>query len=364
MNFIRSFFEYPVGIIAVLLLFSSSLNAQNTCSQSLIKAQFTYYEGRVEEIPLMLEACLKDGFTTDEKLQAYRLLTLTYLYMNEPANAEKVMLDFLQLNPTYTINEAVDPAEFINLYNQFRTWPVYLTGIKAGINSTYVNILQAYSTDNTYTSHAVYTPAFSYQTGIILEIPLKKRFSGIAELYLSGKKFTYNNEFFKYSKLQETESQNRIDIPLLLNYNFPGKKIIPYLSGGITNSLLMKSQMEVRRIDVDSINAVQIETKGPNITLSSKRRLFTFSGTINLGFKYTRDRNIFIVEGRYSMGLNNMVKKGKRYAEQSEQIFTYGYIDNDFTLRSFSISVGYLIPVYKPRRLNSKKHTDINSTFQ
>src|SRR5688572_15785653 len=91
MNFIRSFFN-TAAIVAFLLLFSLSVKAQNTCSQTLIKAQFTYYEGRAEEVPLMLETCLTSGFTPEEKLQAYRLLTLTYLYLNEPANAEKVML--------------------------------------------------------------------------------------------------------------------------------------------------------------------------------------------------------------------------------------------------------------------------------
>ncbi len=363
MNLFRFFYQYPLWMLIALVLFSSKVKAQNTCSQTLVKAQFAYYEGRAEEVSPMLEECLKDGFTAEEKLQAYRLLTLSYLYLNELGNAERVMLSFLHLNPTYSINEAVDPAEFINLYKQFRTWPVYLTGVKAGLNSSSVNILQPYSLDNIHTTQALYASAFSYQTGASLEVPIKKGFSAMAELYLSGKKYTYTNDFFGYLKLQLTESQNRVDIPLLVNYTIKGKKITPYLGAGITNSFLIKSQAQVRRVDNLSINDVQRETTGPNITLTSQRRLFTFSGTINFGVKYTRARNIFIVEGRYNMGLNNVVRKDKRYTN-SELLYTYGFIDNDIALNSFALSVGYLIPVYKPRKLITKKDKESGTFIQ
>jgi hypothetical protein len=358
------FFSYPfLHLLAALLLLVPAAKAQNTCSQTLLKAQFAYYEGRAEEVPPMLEACLKDGLTTEEKLQAYRLLTLTYLYLNEHANAEKVMLAFLHLNPTYSINEAVDPAEFINLYKQFRTWPVYLTGVKAGLNSSYIHILQPYSLDNIHTNQSRYTSLLGYQTGASLELPLKKGFSAIAELWLSGRKFTYTHDLFSYLQLQLTESQNRLDVPVLVNFTAKGKKTTPYLGAGITNSLLIKSQAQVRRVDNIPVNDVQRETTGPNITLSPQRRLFTFSGTINLGIKYTRARSIFIVEGRYTRGFTNLVRDGKRYSN-SESLFTYGFIDNDITLNSFDLSVGYLIPVYKPRKLTHKKNANSGSFTQ
>jgi hypothetical protein len=336
--------------------------AQNTCSQTLIKAQFTYYEGRAEEIPSMLESCLKEGFTTEEKLQAYRLLTLSYLYLNQAAHAEKTMLSFLQLNPIYKINEAVDPAEFINLYKQFRTWPVYLTGVKAGFNTTYVNILQPFSLDNVYTTKAVYSPAFSYQLGTSIEVPLKKNFSASAEIFLSGRKFNFSNELFGYLKQKLTETQNRIELPLLLNFTKPGEKFSPYMGAGITGTILLKSQVQVRRTDNIGIDETQKEITGPNITLNSQRRIFTFSGTINLGVKYTRSRNTLILESRYNLGLQNMVNKANRFSN-TDLMLKYGFIDNDFTLNSFAISVGYLIPVYKPRKLVSKKNSESSITF-
>jgi hypothetical protein len=363
MNNIQGFYKYLAAIISFVMMLTLSAKAQkNTCSQTLIKAQFTYYEGRAEEVPDMLEACLKDGFTTDEKLQAYRLLTLTYLYLNESSQAEKTMLAFLQLNPVYKINEAVDPAEFINLYKQFRTWALYLAGTKAGINTTYVNILQPYSLDNVYVTQAAYQPAFSYSIGTTLEVPLKDRLSASAELYLTGTRFTYSNELFDYLTHRSVETQNRLDLPLLLNYTLPGKKFNPYLGGGITSSLLLKGQAQVRRTDDIGFNEGQKETSGPNITLTSQRRMFTFSGTFNLGVKYTRSRNIFILEGRYNLGLHNVVRKSNRYSN-IEPILKYGFIDNDFTLNSFTLAVGYLIPVYKPRKLTNKKNSESSLTF-
>src|SRR5687768_8357487 len=112
--FMRVYKHIILVLIIFLLPFFAS--GQNTCSQTLLKAQIAYYEGRAEEVSTILEACLKDGFTEEEKSQAYRLLTLTHLYLNETQQAENSMLSFLRLNHYYKINEAVDPTEFINLY--------------------------------------------------------------------------------------------------------------------------------------------------------------------------------------------------------------------------------------------------------
>jgi hypothetical protein len=362
MNNLQGLYKYLAIISFVLMLTLSATAQKNTCSQTLIKAQFTYYEGRAEEIPDMLQACLQDGFTTDEKLQAYRLLTLTYLYLNESSHAEKTMLAFLQLNPVYKINEAVDPAEFINLFKQFRTWALYLAGAKAGVNATYVNTLQPYSLDNVYVTQGAYQPAFSYHIGTTVEVPLKSRFSASAELYLTGTRFTYSNQLFGFLTHQLIETQNKLELPLLLNFTLPGNKYSPYVSGGITSNLLLKSQVQVRRTDEIGFNEGQKETSGPNITLTSQRKTLTFSGTFNLGVKYTRARNVFILEGRYNLGLHNVVRKSNRYST-IEPILKYGFIDNDFTLNSFSLALGYLIPVYKPRKLTNKKNPESSLTF-
>ena len=55
-----------------ILLFVFSVNlirAQNTsiCAETLKEAERKFDEGKLDEIPKMLETCMKDGFTKEEK---------------------------------------------------------------------------------------------------------------------------------------------------------------------------------------------------------------------------------------------------------------------------------------------------------
>ena len=61
---------------------------QSTCAQTLRLAQSIYEQGRLHELPQLLEHCLSDGgFNEEEQVSAYKLLTLTYIYLEEPVQA-------------------------------------------------------------------------------------------------------------------------------------------------------------------------------------------------------------------------------------------------------------------------------------
>ena len=112
-------------LIGLLLVFGN-LTAQN-CTQSLRNAERAYAEGRIGEIPTLLDLCLRGGFNKAEQVKAYRLLTLSYLYQYETASAEKAMLSFLREAPDYKLDPN-DPAPFVKLYKRFRTSPVFWWG--------------------------------------------------------------------------------------------------------------------------------------------------------------------------------------------------------------------------------------------
>lgn len=350
-------FMYNLGkSVAIVLILCMPLVtvAQNTCSQTLIKAQITYYEGRADEVPSILAACLKEGFTDEEKSQAYRLLTLTYLYLNETQNAENAMLAFLKLNHYYKINEAVDPTEFINLYNQFRTRPVYLITPKLGTNVSFVQVMKNFSLDNSTKVHYNYQPELSYQIGISLAIPLIPRISVIPEIYLSGKNYSYKNNLFGYESLSFNEQQTRVQVPILLMYTLENDKWFhPFLEGGVSVNGLLNSTASMNRIDHTGNEEIKKQVTGPNINMNPQRKRLNYTAVIGTGFTYKKDRNIFIASVRYNVGLLNEVKPRMRYSNQ-ELIYKYGYLDNDFKLNYFSLSVGYVMPVFRPKKINKQ----------
>src|SRR3954465_3021621 len=108
-----------------LIMFSCTLpyclSAQSSCTQTLRSARSVYDQGRLQELPDLLEGCLKNGFSVQEKVQAYKLLTLAYIYLEEAAKADAAMLALLNTDHYFEINLTTDPAEFVALYKTFRT---------------------------------------------------------------------------------------------------------------------------------------------------------------------------------------------------------------------------------------------------
>ena len=129
---------------SILFLFLSvSSYAQLTSgAQTLRLARATYEQGRLHEIPSILEGFLPK-FNKQEKVEAYKLLTLSYIYLEEPEKADDAMLKLLQTDHYFEINLKDDPAEFIALYRTFRTKPIYRIGGKIGINGTRPNVVEA-----------------------------------------------------------------------------------------------------------------------------------------------------------------------------------------------------------------------------
>jgi hypothetical protein len=340
-----------VAAIFFFLIFAKGIYGQEACNQVLIKAQISYYEGRADEVPDILEDCLKNGFTTDEKLQAYRLLTLTYLYLNEPANAEISLLNLLKWNPEYKVDEALDPTEFINLFRLFRTLPIYMVGVKTGANVSYVQTFRHYSLDNSLAANFSYQPQVSYQAGAYVELPFRKHFSFTAGFYVTGKKFVYKNNQFDYSQLTSNESQHHMGLPITLNYHLFGgqkRRLQPFLTAGICTDVLLNVSSQVRRDDIIQNRESKKEVTGPNVTLSAQRRVLTYSAMMGAGFKLKSGRNYFLLEANYKVGMSNIVKPHERYSN-TDLIFRYGYLDNDFRINSMWLSVGYTIPVYQPK---------------
>ncbi|MEQ8423852.1 MAG: hypothetical protein RIA63_04020, partial [Cyclobacteriaceae bacterium] len=116
-----------VGLIFVAIT-SYSYAQTSTCAQTLRLARSTYEQGRFHEIPALLESCLRGGdgnFTKQESVEALRILTLSYIYQEEPEQADVAMLRLLNTDHYFEVNENVDPAEFTALYATFRTDPVF-----------------------------------------------------------------------------------------------------------------------------------------------------------------------------------------------------------------------------------------------
>ncbi len=95
------------------------LQAQNCSDVSLNDARKYYENGRFNEVILSLKSCIEKGFNEKQKVEAFRLLAMTYLAIDSNDQAASVTNFLLQINPNYEAN-LFDPPSFIKLVNTLK----------------------------------------------------------------------------------------------------------------------------------------------------------------------------------------------------------------------------------------------------
>src|SRR6267154_5304702 len=104
----------------------SNLSAQdNNCEQTLSLAAAEFEAGRFYGLPDILKSCLAKGFSTEQKIRAYLLLTQTYLILDNPTAAENSYLQLLKADPEYVANPVRDPIDVYYLSKKFTTTPIF-----------------------------------------------------------------------------------------------------------------------------------------------------------------------------------------------------------------------------------------------
>jgi hypothetical protein len=321
-----------------------------TCTQKLNLAKKVYDAGKITEVESYLTACIEDGFTKEEKMQALRLLILASLFQDEHDVAEKNLLLLLKEDPEYVLNPAIDPAEFYELYNSYRTLPVLNIGITGGINTTSISEKQTYSVGSEMDNKPKYKGRFGFQGGIMADILLYRNFQINTGALLSLKNFTYKNTFLynQATTLTSNENQMWMDIPLALKYNLgKGKAKLYGLAGG-TFGLLMNSTSKLSRENSDNANAAKEETA----KMKKIRNPYTVSALVGIGVRYKVGYGYMFLDARYNFGLKNVANtKNRFYTDNGDNLFYYGYVSSDFTVNNLAISVGYMKSIYKPKKI-------------
>lgn len=329
---------------------------QSTCAQTLRLAQSIYEQGRLHELPQLLENCLKsNGFNDTEKVNAYKLLALTYIYLEEPTKADEMMLALLRTDTEFKVNDVVDPAEFVALYKTFRTYPIYRIGGKLGGTASQPSVVSAdYADDGTNTT----TYNFGFSGAIASEIPLAGKF----------RKFTLNPELsfqlLSFDGVNEkgdspmgdtarathaTETQAWISMPVSIQYTLHERKLTNYFvaAGLSADYLLSTSKLLISNREGSS--AVEENS----FEIKEMRNEFNAGAIFSAGFKRKIGKGFLIAEVRYKLGLIPLSGKADTY-KNSTLLFDYKFVDGIYKLNSLSLSVGYLLNQYNPKKLISK----------
>jgi len=330
--------------------------AQSQCSNVLIQARDEFDAGHLNGIASLLNDCLNQGFTKEQKVEAYRLLTITYLYLDDPFGAEQSFLGLLEIEPEYRILPT-DPVELEYLSNRFITTPIISYFGKIGTNFSTATVLHHYSTGNSNDKNWMYNSKIGITASGALELHFNKVISMVAEVEFSRRKYSYSDILLPGNL---DNSHDQVDdrtnfhtsLPVGIKFTYPGLVYYPYVYGGYSPSFTLSSKADLQRkpqkealVEVSSENLIHLT---PN---------FSHSLIFGIGLKRRFDLHYIFVDLRYRLGMTNMLDTSNEFDFNIEEIrnviFKYDLATDDYRWNSFELTVGYVWPKYKPRPKNS-----------
>jgi len=137
-------------VLLFLVFFAFLINSEQVfaqCAQNWDEAQSEFKEGHLYSIPSLLQDCIEGGSKQD-KIDAYRMLTITYLYIDDPYGAQNSFLGLLKLDPEYRIKPS-DPVELEYLSKEFITTPIFSWRVRGGINYSLISVINKNGVGNT-----------------------------------------------------------------------------------------------------------------------------------------------------------------------------------------------------------------------
>lgn len=351
--------------------------AQENCVQILTQMIKKYENGAIddEQFVKRLADCVETGnLDKTQKIQAYKYLTLIYLYQNENRLAIVTMENFLQLilpiEPDYNPNDKkLDESkipEFIELYNRMRATPTHYLSFRVGINTSTAQIIRTFSLDSDESEKPSYQLGIGFQAGIGVEIPLTadmQRTFITPELLFVARNYQFQDKVLGFADVTMSESQYWLELPVTFRWYLNENKTRPFLFGGGAFQFLMSANATILRKDVFGNGQIR-EIPEKSISLRSPNLRKTLNGAVVAGggFKFRnflKTGGDLTVEARYTLSLANVVKTQNRIANE-ELIYDYGYIDNDFRVQSFGFSLTYLLPKYRPEAIYDSGKSTIN----
>jgi hypothetical protein len=344
------------------------VSGQASCTQVLRSANDTYNAGRLHELPKLVEGCINgrsdgDKFSQTELVTAYKLLSQAYIYLEEPEEANKAMHNLLKTDGFFEINENLDPAEFVALYNKFRTRPVISLVTKFGLTYTFVSPNTLFKAGSGDYGNGNFSPALGLYYGLgaekIISGKLKKhKITFAPEVFLMNKTFTFQDptvfnsdadQTQSVTKIKSTFTQKRIDFYPIFQFElFRKSSLNPFVGIGPGISFLSSAANEniTARNDLNGNSTTTISGSLINTTNSFTK--LTYSAIAMAGVKLRIGPMFVTADIRFQYGFSNITKTART---NNESLFDYGYQFDNMKTTNVMGTVGVIYPIFIPKKL-------------
>ena len=351
-----------------------------SCSQRLRLARATYEAGRLHELVGTIlgpeaQGCFssadtKNSFSKQEKVDALKLITLAYIYLEEPEKADGSMLQLLKTDHFYAPDVNADPAEYLALYSTFRTHPILSYGLKVGGTATLAHLIQNNVVGGQAEAQGKYQPGYSVVGGLFVErelFPYSKskilsNTVAMAEVFMhlrpnkiSSDQLFINPKTGNSSAATEFKAKSAwLDLNLILRYRLNKNHTLdPYVGVGPSISYLINYNWDLPQTQPLNVSGdIESTVTGRAVEAKSAYNTLTNSITVMGGGRVRLGEFYFNVEARYQYGLYNIVNPENRYVQ--ELAIKYQTTINDYRQSNIIINVGATIPQFVPKKKKKK----------
>lgn len=339
-----------------LVLTGSSAAQDKDCEQILVQADDEFNAGRFYGIPSLLKPCLEGGFTNEQKVRAYLILTQAYLILDVPALADESYLKLLTADPEYVANPARDPIDVYYLSRKFTSTPVFTPHLRIGFNTSRPRVIQEVTTSGTSLDNKNILQ-LGFQVGGGVDWNIDDNWSLCLEGTFSYKSFKRQAKGYSRNDNQEmSERHSGFDIPMYVKYSDDSGKVRPFGYAGFAINMLTSAKVSLQfdnNTPSNSETGIK-QTSGPDENVYFKRNILNRSLVFGGGVKYKLGRDFVFADLRYMVGLSNFTKTDKNYYRDNgifdPSLTNYQFVSDLFRLDNLSLSVGYIHPIYNPRK--------------
>lgn len=349
--------------------------AQDECELTLNRATDEFNAGHLYVIPSILSGCLQKNQNKEWRQRAFLLLSETYLLLEDPFNAENSYLEVLRADPEFVTDEKRDPIDLVYLSSKFTTTPIFTLFAKAGANVSFIHtILDRQATDG----HQQNLLRPGGQAAVGVEWNYNDHFSAMLEgTYVFSSYKQRISGIYGRDRADVYDRQSWARVPLSIKYSDVEGKYRPYIYAGASLDLLLGDRVTItysdRNYNPTADREENIDRESPVLKFKPKRNLLNRSWHIGAGVKYKVDLDYVFVDLRYSFGLTNLVdarnsiyeyddsspRTSEGFQSGAEAALRWGYVDDLFRMDHLYLSVGYIHPLYKPRKLKKARSKSV-----
>ncbi len=354
-------------LFILLSLLVTSIDAQSMIEQTIFKAMDEYEAGRLENVLELLEPyAYAYSQNKIQRKNALKILTETYLFLDEKEQAEKTYLELLRIDPFYKINTAIPELKYLK--ERIETYPISTYRIYGGVHLFSQPILKKqYSPNGVMIDHYNYDlDSIAAPIGSFLAI------SGSYKILNSNWdiSFGYNNwtQYYYYNaslsnainlegapgkaRLHFFEKQrwSKFSVGFLRQFvkrdRVISRSIFPFIAGNISFDILHKGPNFINDLKIEFEDGSNIST--PPFRISELRNKSNVSVQLELGARVHSSRYFVEFGIQYSQSLSNIASAANR-SNNTELIHTYNYLDDDFTFHNFSLFLGTGVYFFKSK---------------